>query len=158
MIHIVKGFSIINKAEIDAFFWNSLAFSMIQWMLAIWSLIPLPFLNSDCTSGSSWFTYCWMCKDQKIALISHQNNLSYHLFSSSSRVLWFQIINLTVLLLHLFPNFFWIKKIGFLNFIFTLFIQSVKKYIFLCVYWVNCVLISNQLDANVWRMYWKRNV
>ena len=29
------------------FFWNSLAFSMIQWMLAIWSLVPLPFLNPD---------------------------------------------------------------------------------------------------------------
>ena len=28
------------------FFWNSLAFSMIQLMLAIWSLVPLPFLNS----------------------------------------------------------------------------------------------------------------
>ena len=27
------------------FFWNSLAFSMIQWMFAIWSLVPLPFLN-----------------------------------------------------------------------------------------------------------------
>ena len=25
------------------FFWNSLAFSMIQHMLAIWSLVPLPF-------------------------------------------------------------------------------------------------------------------
>ena len=25
------------------FFWNSLAFSMIQWMLSIWSLVPLPF-------------------------------------------------------------------------------------------------------------------
>ena len=41
------------------FFWNSLAFSMIQWMLAIWSLVPLPFLNPACTSGSSWFIYCW---------------------------------------------------------------------------------------------------
>ena len=29
------------------FFWNSLAFSMIQWMLAIWSLVPLPFLKSS---------------------------------------------------------------------------------------------------------------
>ena len=37
------------------FFWNSLAFVMIQQMLAIWSLIPLPFLNSACTSGSSQF-------------------------------------------------------------------------------------------------------
>ena len=40
------------------FFWNSLAFSMIQWMLAIWSL-PLPFLKPACTSGSSQFMYCW---------------------------------------------------------------------------------------------------
>ena len=27
------------------FFWNSLAFLMIQGMLAIWSLVPLPFLK-----------------------------------------------------------------------------------------------------------------
>ena len=32
---------------------------MIQQMLAIWSLVPLPFLKSAWTSGSSWFTYCW---------------------------------------------------------------------------------------------------
>ena len=41
------------------FFWNSLAFLMIQWMLAIWSLVPLPVLNPACTSVSSQFTYCW---------------------------------------------------------------------------------------------------
>ena len=35
VIHTVKGFGIVNKEEIDVFFWNSLAFSMIQWMLAI---------------------------------------------------------------------------------------------------------------------------
>ena len=35
VIHIVQGFGIVNKAEIDVFFWNSLAFSMIQQMLAI---------------------------------------------------------------------------------------------------------------------------
>ena len=28
------------------FFWSSLDFLMIQWMLAIWSLVPLPFLSS----------------------------------------------------------------------------------------------------------------
>ena len=33
------------------FFWNSLAFSMIQWMLAIWSLVPVPFLNPAWTYG-----------------------------------------------------------------------------------------------------------
>ena len=41
------------------FFWNSLAFLMIQQMLAIWSLVPLPFLKPAWTSGSSWFMYCW---------------------------------------------------------------------------------------------------
>ena len=41
------------------FFWNSLAFSIIQWMWAIWSLVPLPFLNPAWTSGISWFVYCW---------------------------------------------------------------------------------------------------
>ena len=38
-------------------FWNSLAFLMIQRMLAIWSLVPLPFLKPAWTSGSSRFTY-----------------------------------------------------------------------------------------------------
>ena len=50
VIHTVKGFSIVNEAD---FFWNSLAFSVIQWMLTIWSLVPLPLWNSSCTSGSS---------------------------------------------------------------------------------------------------------
>ena len=27
------------------FFWSSLAFSTIQWMLTVWSLVPLPFLK-----------------------------------------------------------------------------------------------------------------
>ena len=34
VIHRVKGFGIVNKAEVDVF-WNSLAFLMIQQMLAI---------------------------------------------------------------------------------------------------------------------------
>ena len=39
-------------AEVDfIFFWNSLAFPMVQLMLALWSLVPLPFLNSACKSG-----------------------------------------------------------------------------------------------------------
>ena len=33
------------------FFWNSLALSMIQWSLIIWSLVPLPFLNAACIFG-----------------------------------------------------------------------------------------------------------
>ena len=59
VIHIVKGFSIVTEAEVDVFFWNSLVFSMSQQMLVVWSLVPLPFLNPACTSGNSWFIYCW---------------------------------------------------------------------------------------------------
>ena len=46
-------------SRIRCFFWNSLAFPMSQQMLAIWSLIPLPFRNPPCISGISWFMYCW---------------------------------------------------------------------------------------------------
>ena len=41
------------------FFWNSLSFLMIQHMLAIWSLLPLNFLNPAWASGSLQFMYCW---------------------------------------------------------------------------------------------------
>ena len=57
-IHMVIGFSIINEAEVD-FFFKFPSFSMIQCMMAIWSLVPLSSLNPPCTSGSSWFTSCW---------------------------------------------------------------------------------------------------
>jgi len=58
VIYTVNGFSIVNEAGVDVFLY-SLAFSMIQQMLAICSLVPLPFLNPACTPGSSQFTYCW---------------------------------------------------------------------------------------------------
>ena len=32
VIHAVKGFGVVNE---QMFFWNSFAYSMIQWMLAI---------------------------------------------------------------------------------------------------------------------------
>ena len=32
---------------------------MIQWMLEIWFLVPLPFLNPAGTSEGPQFTYCW---------------------------------------------------------------------------------------------------
>ena len=55
MIHTVKGFSEVKETEVDGFFWNSLCFPVIKWVLAIWSLVPLPFLNPACTSGISQF-------------------------------------------------------------------------------------------------------
>ena len=33
---------------------------MIQRTLAIWSLVPLPFLKPAWTAGRSWFTNCWI--------------------------------------------------------------------------------------------------
>ena len=57
VIHTIKGFRVVSEAKADVF-QNSLAFSMIQRMLPIRSLVPLPFLNPACTSGSSQFTYC----------------------------------------------------------------------------------------------------
>ena len=54
VIHTVKGFGVVNKAEVDFFSWNSLAFSMIKWMLEIWFLVPLPFLNPTWTSLKEW--------------------------------------------------------------------------------------------------------
>ena len=43
VIYTVKGFGIVNKAELDVFL--ELSFLIIQWMLAIWTLVPLPFLK-----------------------------------------------------------------------------------------------------------------
>ena len=54
VIHSVKVFGIINEEnvflEFPCFFYDPTD-------LAIWSLVPLPFLNSACTSGSTWFMY-----------------------------------------------------------------------------------------------------
>ena len=58
VIYIVKGFSIVNEPK-EIFLWNCFAFLMSQWMLKIWSLVPLSFVNSAWTSGSSWCMYCW---------------------------------------------------------------------------------------------------
>ena len=57
VIHTVKGFSIVNDTKVDVFLELSW-FLMIQWILAIWSLVPLPFLNATWTSEISQFTYC----------------------------------------------------------------------------------------------------
>ena len=53
-----KGFGIVNKAEVAVFLEHSCFFDD-PMEVAIWSLVPLPFLNPAWTCGSSWFTYCW---------------------------------------------------------------------------------------------------
>ena len=59
VIHTVKGFGIVNKAEVDLFFWNSIALLMIQCMLAIWSMVPLPSgkLSSGHRTGKGQFSF-----------------------------------------------------------------------------------------------------
>ena len=58
VIYTVKGFGIVNKAEVDIFLEHFCFFNDITYQ-AIWSLVPLPFLNSAWTFGFSWFMYCW---------------------------------------------------------------------------------------------------
>ena len=58
MIHTVKGFHVVNKAEVGVFLELSCFFDD-PTMLAIWSLVSLLFLNPAWTSWSSRFTYCW---------------------------------------------------------------------------------------------------
>ena len=60
VIYTATGFSIVNEAEVDVFL-----------VLAIWSLVRLPFLNPAWTSGSSQFMYCWSlsCRILSITLL-----------------------------------------------------------------------------------------
>ena len=54
---------------------------MIQ-QIAIWSLVPLPFLNPVCTSGSSQFTY-WRTVNTKEVLALLQMFLDFPTWGSS---------------------------------------------------------------------------
>ena len=58
VIHTVKGFGIVNKAEIDVFLELSCLFNDPADVGNL-ILVPLPFLRPAWTSGSSQFTYCW---------------------------------------------------------------------------------------------------
>ena len=66
-IYTVKGFGVINKEKVYVFLEFS-CFSMIEQMLAIWSLVPLPFLNLAWTSGSSWFMYRWSLSQRILSI------------------------------------------------------------------------------------------
>ena len=58
---------------------------MIQWMLAIWSLVPLPLWNPACISGSSWFTYYWSLawRILSIILVACEMSLTVEYFEHS---------------------------------------------------------------------------
>ena len=59
VIHTVKGFGIVNKAEVDIFLELSWFFDDPMDVGNLISHSSLPFLNPAWTSGSSQFTYCW---------------------------------------------------------------------------------------------------
>ena len=75
------------------FYWNSLVFSMTQQMLAISALVPLPFLNPACTSGSSRFTYCWSLawRILSITLLAHETSAIVQQFEHSLALPFFGI-------------------------------------------------------------------
>ena len=95
VIHTVKGFGIVNKAEIDVFL--KLSFSIIQWMLAIWSLVPLPFLKPAGTSGSSRFFF-----NESVLHISPSNEYSGLI---SFRIDWFNLLAIKETLKSLFQPY-----------------------------------------------------
>ena len=92
VVHTVKGFGIVNKAEIDVFLELS-CFLMIQSMLAIWSLVRLPFLKPAWTSGSSRFTYCWSLawRIWSITLLACEMSAIVQQFEHSLGLLFFGI-------------------------------------------------------------------
>ena len=57
MTYTVKGFGIINKEEIDVFLVFSCFFDDLIDVGNL-SLVPLSFLNTAGTSGSSQFMHC----------------------------------------------------------------------------------------------------
>ena len=64
-------------------FWNSLAFSIIQQMLAVSSLVPLPFLNPAWIYGSSQFTYFLLHFSSSLLFLPQKCIEIYHLPKSS---------------------------------------------------------------------------
>ena len=57
VVHTVKGFSIVSEVEVDVLLELS-CFFYDPTDVGNLILVPLPFLNPVCTSGSSQFTYC----------------------------------------------------------------------------------------------------
>ena len=81
--------------------WDTMEALMIQQMLAIWTLVLLPFLNLVCTSGSSRFTYCWRLtwRILSITLLACEMNVVIWQFEHSLALSFFPIGIKT----HLFP-------------------------------------------------------
>ena len=89
VIHTVKGFGIVNKADIDVFLELSCFFDDPADVGNL-SLVPLPFLKPPRTSENSWFMYCgslaWRILN--ITLLACQMNLIVQKFENSLGLEW----------------------------------------------------------------------
>ena len=116
VIHTVRGFGVLYKVQV-MFFWNSLTFSMIHRMLAVWALVSVPFLNPAWTSGSSQFTYCW--------------SLAWRIFSSTllacetCEIVWLLVSDHTIMVI-------WFMKIFCVQFFFAFLLLSHFSHVWLC--------------------------
>ena len=61
---------------------------MIQQMLAIWPLVPLPFLKPAWTSGSSRFTYWWSLVWRILSITLLACEMSAIVWALMSAVVW----------------------------------------------------------------------
>ena len=69
VIHIIKGFGIVNKAKVDIFLELSCFFDDPADVGDLIS-VPLPFLNPAWTSGSSWFMCFWSLENFEHTLLA----------------------------------------------------------------------------------------
>ena len=92
VIHIVRGFGVVNKAQGDVFL-ELCHFFYDPRMLAIWSLVPLLFLNPIWTSGSSRFTFCWSLawRILSITLLACEMSAIVYQFENSLALTFFGI-------------------------------------------------------------------
>ena len=135
------------------FFWNSLAFSVIQRMLAIWSLVPMRFLNPAWTPGSSQFTYYWSLIWR---VLSHSGlakmllQFLRHIFHFHQEFYW--AMNVFTVLFHYLLPFF--RQL--LNSIFPKLFIILRKESFKCLLqssreWKNFPLRYFCTDWNKWK-------
>ena len=81
VFHIVKDLRVVSEAEVDIFLeFPCFLYDLV--MLSIWSLVPLPFLNPACTSGSSCFT------EPKASLKDFEHNLTSMQNEHNCAIVW----------------------------------------------------------------------
>ena len=112
VIHTVKGFGVVNKAEVDVFLKLS-CFFYESIDVGSWPLVPLPFLNPAWTSGNSWFTYCWSLawRILRITLLVCEMSAIVRWFERSLGLEWKLTFSSPATALLSFPNLlaYWVE-------------------------------------------------